>query len=138
LGYFSFKFKDEGEILASLPSDSSKQSEYHFDRFQQVGPVLLFLSGWALIRGVDANDVIPVACFKDEQGNIAKYMVLQQATRPDIAKRFSAERVDYTWSGFDTVFTRAEIKPGKYTLTLFLAAPDFKVEIDAGPTMLGQ
>jgi hypothetical protein len=138
LGYFSFKFKDDAQILESLSLSSTAQTAHHFDRFQQVGPVLVFLEGWALIKGVDSKDVIPVVCFKEENGNPAKYIVLKQSSRPDIAKEFDSDRVDHSMSGFETVFNRAELKPGKYTLTLFLVGPDFKVAIEAGPTLLGQ
>jgi hypothetical protein len=138
LGYFAFKFRDEAEILKSLPDDSHREAAHRFERFQQVGPAVVVFSGWGLIRGVPSEETIPVLCFKDEQGNPTNYIVLKQENRSDIAKIYAADQVDYATSGFQAVFNRAEIKPGKYTIAVFLATPDYKVTIDAGPTTLGQ
>ncbi len=138
LAYFPFKFRDEAEILQSLPDDSHRETAHRFERFQQVGPAVVVFSGWGLIRGVPSEDTIPVLCFKDEQGNPTNYIVLEQENRSDIGKTYAADQVDYSTSGFQAVFNRTEIKPGKYTLAVFLASPDFKVTIDAGPTILGQ
>ncbi len=137
LGYFPFEFRDEAEVLASLPVESTGRSAHHFDRFEKRGPIVT-MSGWGLIRGVDPDDVIPVLCFKDKQKNPVKYMVLQAAQRKDVAEQFADDGLDHTGSGFETVFNANEIEPGNYTLSLFLVTPDFKIEIDAGPTRLGQ
>jgi hypothetical protein len=138
LGYFPFKFRDEAEVLGSLPTPSTARSAHHFDRFEKRGPTIVTMSGWGLIRGVDSNDVVAVLCFKDEDKTPVKYMVLQPALRNDVAQVYAGDGVDHARSGFQTVFNANEIKPGNYTLSLFLVGPDFKVEIDAGPTSLGR
>ena len=138
LGYFPFWFRDEAEVLESMPTNANKETAHAFERFQQIGPAVIVFSGWGLIRGLNAEDVIPVLCFKDEQGNARNYIVLQAKPRPDVMTKYAGDRVDYTMAGFETVFNRAEIKPGKYHVTLYLVATDFKVAIDAGPTTFGQ
>lgn len=138
LGYFSFKFRDEAEIIGSLPSNSERQSVHRFDRFEQKGPVVVMLAGWALIKGIPSEDVIPVLCFKDEKNHPAKYIVPSGVRRNDVAQQYEGDGVNYLMSGFETMFNANEIKPGKYRLVLVLVAPDFKIEIDAGPTRLGQ
>jgi len=138
LGYFAFKFREEAEILTALPDNPTRETAHRFERFQQIGPAIVVFSGWGLIRGVPSQDTIPVLCFKDQQGHATNYIVLEQENRADIATTYAADSVDYSTSGFQTIFNRAEIKPGKYTVAVILAAPDFKVTIDAGPTRLGQ
>ncbi|HEY4284740.1 MAG TPA: hypothetical protein VGM62_16890 [Chthoniobacterales bacterium] len=138
LRYFPFKFKDVAEILDSLPSANDCETAYVFERFQQVGPAVVVFSGWALIRGVSSDDVIPVLCLKEEHGNPANYMVLQKLPRTDVGQIYPNDHTDYSQAGFGTVFNRNEIKPGKYTVSLLLATADFKTEIEAGPTVLGQ
>ena len=135
LGYFSFKFRDAAEIIESLPSRPERESVHHFDRFELKDSIVVMLDGWALIKGIDSRDVIPVICFKDEKHHPVKYIVLQAVPRDDLARQYGA---DYLMSGFRTIFNAREIKRGQYTLSLFLVAPDFKIEIDAGPTRLGQ
>src|SRR5205823_6371805 len=53
LGYFSFKFKDEADILDALPSVHDRHTTYRIERFEQVTLVAMTLSGWGLIHGVD-------------------------------------------------------------------------------------
>jgi hypothetical protein len=65
-------------------------------------------------------------------------MVLQKLPRTDVGQIYPNDHTDYSQAGFGTVFNRNEIKPGNYTVSLLLATADFKTEIEAGPTILGQ
>jgi hypothetical protein len=130
LGYFKFKFKEEGEIIKSIPSDSTKEIKYKLERFEQVQMNAIVMQGWAFIKGVNMDNMTTVLCLKDEKMRPVKYFICQQYARPDVTQANAADKANYNMSGFFTFYNPKEVPKGKYVFTIIITDGNYKTEVN--------
>jgi hypothetical protein len=132
LGYFHFKFKDEGEILNSIPTDSTRTGNFKLERFEQTQVNALIMSGWAYIKKTSSAGLTTVLCLRNQQDGKVKYFVCQPYLRQDVTQANAADHADYDQSGFFTFYNPKEVPPGQYLLEVILTDSNSKVVINTG------
>jgi len=138
IGYLKFKFKDEGEILNAIPSDTSKTAQYKLERFEQAQANAIVLSGWAFVKNVNPAELRSMLCFRDQSGKAVKYLYCQKYSRQDVTQANAADKTNYDQSGFFTFFNPKEVQPGNYLLEIILTDSKYKVVIKTGQTLTMQ